>query len=401
MRCATSKESEFYMKIEEPATILVVDDIRANVRVLAQILHQNSYIVQFAFDGAEALKLIEKSLPDLILLDIQMPNMDGYEVCERLKSNERTRDIPVIFISALSEVMDKVRAFSVGGLDYITKPFQFEEVLARVATHLELHRLQKLLKAENLRMSAELDVAKQIQMMILPKQEELEQIEGLDITGYMEPADEVGGDYYDVLQHNGLVKIGIGDVTGHGLESGLIMLMTQMGVRTLLASDERDPKRFLSTLNRTIYDNVERMDADRSLTLALLDYSRGEGSGQLRISGQHEEVIVVRKGGQVERIDTFDLGFSIGLDEEIEEFIDSTTVKLAPGDGVVLYTDGITEAENVAGQMYGLQRLCEVVSHHWEETAEGIKEAVIADVHSFIGQAKVLDDITLLIIKQK
>ena len=210
-----------------------------------------------------------------------------------------------------------------------------------------------------------------------------------------------------MLAHDGGVKIGIGDVTGHGLESGVIMLMTQMGIRTLLTSDERDPKRFLDILNRTIYDNVERMQSDTSLTLALLDYrlrplnSRGEVSGQLRISGQHEQIIVVRQAGEIELIDTFDLGVQIGLDEQIGEFIDSTTVQLAPGDGVVLYTDGITEAPNRQRTEYGLQRLCHVISQHWAHSAEQIKKAVIADVRKHIGQQKVYDDITLLVLKQK
>ena len=102
----------------------------------------------------------------------------------------------------------------------------------------EIMALNKQLKAENLRMETELDVARQLQQMLLPREEELQKIEGLDIAGFMKPADEIGGDYYDVLQHNGHVKIGIGDVTGHGLESGIVMLMTQMGVRTLLTSNE-------------------------------------------------------------------------------------------------------------------------------------------------------------------
>ncbi|MCP4109582.1 MAG: PAS domain S-box protein, partial [Desulfobacteraceae bacterium] len=101
------------------------------------------------------------------------------------------------------------------------------------------------LKTENLRMSTELDVTRRLQQMILPTPDELQQIEGLDIVGYMKPAAEVGGDYYDVLRHNGSVKIGIGDVTGHGLESGVLMLMTQTAVRTLLTSGEKDPARFL------------------------------------------------------------------------------------------------------------------------------------------------------------
>ena len=273
-----------------------------------------------------------------------------------------------------------------------------EERTAELATaNDEISALNEQLKADNLRMGAELEVTRQLQQMILPAPEELVAIDGLDIAGYMDPADEVGGDYYDVLAQSGQIKIGIGDVTRHGLESGMVMLMTQMAVRTLLTSGETDPVRFLDILNRTLYGNVQRMGTDKNLTLALLDYANGE----VRLSGQHEEMIVVRQNGEVERVDTVDLGFPIGLDDEIADFIGHTTVSLAPGDGIVLYTDGITEAENAAGEQYGLERLCQVVSQHWGQSAEATKEAVIRDVQGHIDGHEVYDDITLVVAKQQ
>ncbi|MDB9527517.1 SpoIIE family protein phosphatase [Oscillatoria sp. CS-180] len=273
-----------------------------------------------------------------------------------------------------------------------------EERTAELASANEqILALNERLKAENLRMGAELDVARQIQQMILPKAEELENVEGLDIAGYMEPADEVGGDYYDVLQTEGIVTLGIGDVTGHGLESGLLMLMTQTAVRTLQEIREYDLVRFLDTLNRTIYRNVQRMNSDRNLTLTILNYSEGRVS----ISGQHEETLVVRAEGTVERIDTMDLGLPIGLDDDIAEFIDHAIVELQPGDGIVLYTDGIPEAYNPDKQQYGLERLCEMVSKHWQNPAEQVKQAIIDDVCQFIDTQKVFDDITLLVFKRQ
>jgi PAS domain S-box-containing protein len=261
----------------------------------------------------------------------------------------------------------------------------------------EIKSLNQRLESENLRLSAELSVARQLQQMILPREQELEQIEGLDIAGFMEPADEVGGDYYDVLQYNGGVKIGIGDVTGHGLESGVLMIMVQTAVRTLLANNETDPNRFLSTINRVIYDNAQRMNSIKNLSLALLDYQ----AGQIKLSGQHEEVLVVRATGQIERIDTVDLGFFLGLVPDISEFIAQTEIQLQLGDGVVLYTDGITEAQNTAKEYYGLERLCQVVSQHWQQSAAEIRQAIVEDVQTHIGQQKVYDDITLLVLKQK
>jgi serine phosphatase RsbU (regulator of sigma subunit) len=261
----------------------------------------------------------------------------------------------------------------------------------------EITALNAQLQAENLRMGAELDVTRKLQQMLLPTATELQQIADLDIACYMEPADEVGGDYYDVLQHNGLIKIGIGDVTGHGLESGVLMVMTQAIVRALLANGETDPVRFLATLNRALYGNVQRMGTDKNLTLALLDYE----AGAVRLSGQHEHMLVGRADGTVEVVDTIDLGFPVALTDEITEFIQHTTVRLQPGDGVVLYTDGITEAENLAGEQYGLGRLCSVVRRHWAAPAEVIKECVVREVYQHMGEQRMYDDITLVVVKRR
>jgi phosphoserine phosphatase RsbU/P len=261
----------------------------------------------------------------------------------------------------------------------------------------QIAALNKRLRAENRRMSSELGMLRQMQQLILPKPDELAAIEDLDIAGFMEPADEVGGDYYDVLSTLGVVTIAIGDVTGHGLESGILMVMAQTAVRTLKEIQESDPVRFLDTLNRTLYKNIQRMNSDKNLTLALLNYA----DGIISISGQHEETLVVRKDGQIERIDTIDLGFPIGLDEEIAAFISHVLVKLEPGDGVVLYTDGIPEARNTRKQFYGIERLCEVISINWHKSAEEIKQSAIGDLRDFIGEEKVFDDITLVVLKKQ
>jgi signal transduction histidine kinase len=129
--------------------ILVVDDTPANLRLLSQMLTDHGHKVRAALSGSHALAAAQAAPPDLILLDIRMPEMDGYEVCARLKADERTRDIPVLFISALGEADDKIKAFTAGGVDYITKPFQLEEVLARVQTHLALRHLYRRLQATN------------------------------------------------------------------------------------------------------------------------------------------------------------------------------------------------------------------------------------------------------------
>jgi len=260
----------------------------------------------------------------------------------------------------------------------------------------EIGQLNEQLKAENIRMSAELDISRRLQQMLLPKVEELSQIEHLDIAGFMEPADEVGGDYYDVLQHNGHIIFGIGDVTGHGLESGVLAIMVQTLVRGLIANNETDPVKFFNAINETVYSNVKRLQSDKNVTLALLDYQ----NGIVQLSGQHEEVIVVR-GGHLERISTTDLGFPVGMIEDISDFVAQAEVSLESGDAIVLYSDGITEAGNLAEDEYGIERLCEVVQLNWQRSAKEIQQAVIDNVRQYIGDQRLLDDITLLILKQK
>ncbi|ELS01566.1 putative transmembrane sensor domain protein [Xenococcus sp. PCC 7305] len=261
----------------------------------------------------------------------------------------------------------------------------------------EIRSLNAKLTQENLRMGAELDVARQLQQMVLPKPEELAAIEGIELAGYMKTADEVGGDYYDVLYSDGLLTIGIGDVTGHGLESGIVMMMTQTAVRTLQEIKESDPVKFLDALNRTIYKNVLRMNSEKNLTLSILNYSKG----RVTISGQHEETLVVRTGGTIEHIDTMDLGLPIGIDDDIADFIDYTSLELTSGDGLVLYTDGITEAFNLDKKQYGMERFCQIISQNWQYTAQEIQQAVIDDVRTFIGKQTIFDDMTLVILKQQ
>ncbi|TGQ54268.1 HAMP domain-containing protein [Mesorhizobium sp. M1C.F.Ca.ET.193.01.1.1] len=260
----------------------------------------------------------------------------------------------------------------------------------------EISALNEKLRDENVRLGAELAVARQIQMMVLPKPFELESIPGLEIAAYMRPADEVGGDYYDVLRNGSRVKIGIGDVTGHGLESGVLMLMVQSVARALQEANEGDPHQFLVRLNSAIYKNIERTNTDKHLSLAFLDFE----DGRVTLSGQHEDVLVVRADGDIERIDTLDLGLPVGLENDISQFIDTRDIVFSTGDVIVLHTDGVTEAEDEDRRLFGFDRLCKSVQKRHGSSAEEIKTGIIEDLMAHVGIQKIHDDITLVIIRR-
>ena len=173
---------------QETPNILVVDDTPANLQLLTEMLKKRGYRVRPVPSGKLALQAAKNENPDLILLDINMPEMNGYEVCERLKQDETLKDIPVLFISALDETMDKIKAFAAGGVDYVTKPFQFEEVEARVHTHLKLRRLQLELEGRNRQLQANYDQLRELEelqdnltlMIVHDMREPL-----MGITGYL------------------------------------------------------------------------------------------------------------------------------------------------------------------------------------------------------------------------
>lgn len=263
--------------------------------------------------------------------------------------------------------------------------------------NLQISALNEQLRSENVRLGAELDIARQIQMMVLPKASELEEIADVEIAAYMRPADEVGGDYYDVLRDGERLKIGIGDVTGHGLESGVLMLMVQSVARALQESGEMDPSQFLNRLNRAIYKNIVRTSTDKHLSLAFLDYR----AGRLTLSGQHEEVIMVRAAGTVERIDTIDLGLPIGLESDISAFVATQDIPFARGDMAILYTDGVTEAESCSRELFGIERLCASARRLSGRSAEEVKTGILDDLVAHIGTQKIHDDITLVVMRHR
>jgi sigma-B regulation protein RsbU (phosphoserine phosphatase) len=370
--------------------ILIVDDTPANLRLLSQMLTQRGHHVRAVTSGPRALASARMSLPNLILLDIKMPEMNGYEVCERLKADAQTRDVPVIFISALDELQDKVRAFAVGGVDYITKPFQVEEVIARVETHLTLRRLQQQLESANQKMARELALAGQVQASFLPSK--LPSIPGWDLAVTLKPARETSGDFYDVhLIADGRLGLLVADVVDKGVGAALYMALSWALIRAYTAEYPAQPELVLSAVNRRILADTS---GDQFLSAFYGVVDPGTGNLTYCNAGHYPPYILGRGNGRTSR-SLPRTGMLLGV--EPDEKWSQASVQLAPGDVLVLYTDGILDAEDAAGGFFGTERLLSTLWANLDHSAQEIQKALMDAVAEFTHGAVQSDDIALVV----
>lgn len=252
--------------------------------------------------------------------------------------------------------------------------------------------LLEIEKVARERLEKELELARQIQVGILPRHLAAE---GLELSAMMTTATEVGGDYYDVLPVQGGCWIGIGDVSGHGVTSGLIMLMVQSVIAGIVAKDpEASPREVVTILNRVLFENIRhRLIKDDFVTLSLLRVS----SRRIVFAGAHEQFLVCRgKTGIAERIAT--PGTWLGVVPEIGKFTTETTIDLEPNDLVALYTDGITEARNTKGEQYGIERLGAALESFHGQPIEVVRDGVLDEVARWT--SKVDDDATLVLLRR-
>ena len=371
--------------------ILIVDDTPANLRLLTQMLAKRGYGVRAVTNGMRALDSVRATPPSLILLDIRMPEMDGYEVCERIKSDKQSQDIPIIFISALNEIQDKVKGFNVGGVDYITKPFQFEEVLARVETHLTLRNLQRQLQEANIRYEQELALAGSLQTSFLPSQPP--QIPGWQLSLSLQPARETSGDYYDVFPlPDGQFGMLVADVVDKGASAALYMALSWTIIRTYAAEYPTKPELVLQAANQRILENT---DGSRFVTVfyAVLDPKSGE---LVYCNAGHNPALLVegRKNGEVYKLSKTGMLLGAFEDQTWEQGVEC----LKPGDTLILYTDGITEAQNKQGALFGLERLIAVVGSKASVPPEQLQGHILQEVHDFMDNAPQTDDIAMIVV---
>ena len=228
-------------------SILIVDDMPVNLQVLGALLEEEKYRITTAANGLQALSLAESGGFDIILLDIAMPGMSGLEVCKKLRQSSATRDIPVIFITAMNETDDIVAGFDSGAVDYITKPFNRSELLARVKTHLELRRSREEinrayaeLQRKDVIISDDLRKAREIQQSVIAFN--AKDLEGIDIGVHFRPMIEVGGDIFDIYRRGeGQYRLFLADATGHGVQAALVTMLIKGEYDKIKSAGHRVP----------------------------------------------------------------------------------------------------------------------------------------------------------------
>jgi len=330
--------------IEEKKLVLVVDDAPANLHAVHSIL-KNDFKIRVATSGTKALELVMvKPYPDLILLDVMMPEMDGYEVCGLLKSIPETRDIPVIFLTGKIEADDETKGFQVGAVDYIHKPFSPAVVRARVQTHLGLREAREQLARQLLFINNELEMAREIQLSILPQ--EIPKVDGMEITARYMPMSSVAGDFYDFIRvDQKRVGILVADVSGHGLAAALIASMLQVALAAQFVHAS-NPGQVLAGLHQALCGKFSH-----HFVTAVYVFVDLEKKSMSYAGAGHPPLLLWSHSTQSASA-LMENGLPLGL------FPNATYSngykQIEAGDKVVLYTDGIVETESPSQQGFGV-----------------------------------------------
>ncbi len=386
--------------------ILVIDDSDDSRDLIGRFLEKAGYEVMAATDGQDGLTKALAAEPDLILLDIMMPGMDGYEVCETLKKEARTRDIPVIFLSALGESRDKIRGLEIGGADYITKPFDRGEALARVRTHLKISRLTREVMVANRelvdkqqRLDEDLQAAAGIQQSLLPKL--LPTTAAFDMAWKYIPSEAIGGDIFNVFPLDGdgeRLAFYMIDVSGHGVPSALVTVSVSQSLQPLSGriiknkNNIASPGEVLTALDQEY--PIERFDKYFTMVYGILD--AGEGVLTYSSAG-HPPPVHLHERSPYDLLDKG--GPIIGLGGRVP--FEEGAVSLTQGDKVILYTDGVSECQDAQGSFYGEQRFYQLLETMKKKPIAVMMEEIVKDIGTFLSGVKPRDDITILGIEYR
>jgi serine phosphatase RsbU (regulator of sigma subunit) len=387
---ATAKQSQL--------TVLVVDDEAFNVDYLLQELEDFGVKTLSAANGLEALAQVEEHSPDLVLLDIMMPKLDGFGVLAKMKSDAAMRDIPVIIISAHSEMAMILRGIEMGAEDYLPKPFDPLLLKARVNASLEKKRFRNLEKAYLQGLERELEIGRQIQQGFLPR--EIETPDGWQIATFFRAAREVSGDFYDVfpLAENQLALV-IGDVTDKGVGAALYMALFRTLFRSLLSTNGftgAGSGNSLSAAAKFINDYICTVHESESFCtafVAVLDTSSGKLS---YVSAGHDHPLLLRTSGALEEVRP--TGPAIGAMDDAAFALGE--LQLNSGDALFCYTDGLLDIRNSAGDSFGGDNLRTLVKGKGKDVNALVTE-IVAALDAFSVGAVQYDDITMLGVGRK
>ena len=380
--------------MENKQKILVVDDERFNINVLVDLLKPN-YKMMAAISGEQALKAANSNNPpDLILLDIMMPEMDGYEVCRQLKADVKTRDIPVIFVTAMGQAEDETKGLEIGAADYLTKPISPAVVEARVKTQLalkknmeDLRKAYAIIESQKDRMQTELNVGRDIQLAMVPK--DFPVSNNFSIDAILEPAREVGGDFYDVFNvDDEHVCFCVGDVSGKGVPAALFMAMAKTLIKSRASTDS-------STASIVTHVNDELSeDNEGYLFVTLFVCILNTRTGKLMTTNAgHNPPYLKHADGSISALKHRDGPVVAAMEGYAYT---EQHVQLTEGDTLLLFTDGVTEADNLDGVLFGDDRLEKLLSDWQGSSIEELTSHVVKVTHEYEGEDRQADDITVL-----
>ena len=372
----------------ENEALLLVDDNPTNLQVLYQTLETTGCKLLVAKNGETALSIAQKAAPDLILLDIMMPGIDGFEVCRRLKNDPATANIPVIFLSALSDTKDKVQGLQLGAVDYVSKPFQPDEVIARVNTHLTIHRLKREVEKKKDALENELKVVSDVQRRLLPKN--LPEIAGLKLAVHYETSLYAGGDYYDITRlANNQWGFLVADAEGHSAPAAVMMAMTCALFRSY-PEPPVEPGKLLFFLNQHLCKVAE----PSFVTALYVVYDANHHTLKIARAGHPPPMIY--RSAEKKAVEVNCSGvFPLGVDPY--EQVPVTDVELKPGDRILMYTDGITERFSMDGKTYGEERLLRQLESSGNHQPSELLAMIMKDVEAFAGGRPADDDQALLL----
>ena len=377
--------------METKKLLLIVDDEPANIRLANSIL-KDEYNIRGATSGSQAIAEAQSApQPDLILLDVSMPGMDGYEVCRKLKSIPSTIDIPVIFLTGRTEDEDEAQGFEAGAIDYIHKPFSDVIVKARVRTHILLREAREQLASQLMVVHQEMEMAHEIQLSILPGGAPA--VAGLKIAARYIPMSAVAGDFYDFLpideKHLGVL---IADVSGHGLPAALIASMLKIALSTQ-SSEAFRPATVLQGLNELLHGKFRRHYVTAAYVYLDLE------NNILRYGGAGHPPILFWSQRCANATEIEENGLFLG--PFAEGAYSSVELPVAVGDRIFLYTDGVLECMNGAGEEFGPDRLKQFLENNSGQNADELLDTLMLELSKWAGQAPgtaLTDDITLVAI---